>query len=173
MKIKRLAPLDNVGFNMTPMIDVVFQLIVFLMLAMDFSNRDLEAIQEPIVPWGPSIGEYDRIVVNIAHKLPSGSPGCGQYKYDCDGNLLFPCQIADHWKIILRGKELNDRELLRTLKVEADLDRNLRTGVSNRSLMIRPDAAAPYALIRKVLEFCSDKQIRIWRTEIGVRYKAE
>ncbi|MBI4712454.1 MAG: biopolymer transporter ExbD [Planctomycetes bacterium] len=175
MKIKRLAPLDNVGFNMTPMIDVVFQLIVFLMLAVDFTNLDLEFVRPALstqaredFPPPP-----DRLTVNIVHRLPDGVTDCPQYRYEKD-KLVHPCQIDAHWKIIVRGQDMNDAELLRTLKIEADLDREPVTEknlhpASNRYLIIRPDASAPAYMIGKVLEACGNKAVKIWRTEIGAR----
>ena len=40
-------PIEGIGFNMTPMIDVVFQLIIFLMLANDMSRKEIEDLLLP------------------------------------------------------------------------------------------------------------------------------
>ena len=42
MRIPRRAPSGEVGFNMTPMIDVVFQLIIFFLLSSHLAKQEKE-----------------------------------------------------------------------------------------------------------------------------------
>lgn len=58
---------EEIGFMMTPMIDIVFQLIVFFMLVLDITQAQVEAVELPKhtrlekVPWvDPSL-----LIVNI------------------------------------------------------------------------------------------------------------
>ena len=74
MAIKQ-AETDNTSLNMTPMIDIVFQLVQFFMLAVDLSHKDLAALTLPKAMHGvedkdPAIfqtGEV-RFVVNLTDK---------------------------------------------------------------------------------------------------------
>jgi hypothetical protein len=79
-----------------------------------------------------------------------------------------PCQIDDHWKIKIHGKELSLKELQIALIVEGDIDRktpgNTKT-TSNRIALIRADHSAPWFLVSKVIEACA--RALIWKIEYG------
>jgi biopolymer transport protein ExbD len=53
------------GFDMTPMIDVTFQLIIFFMLVMDMSSAKVEALRQPTARHLIRVLEPDEIVVNV------------------------------------------------------------------------------------------------------------
>lgn len=158
---------ENVGFNMTPMIDVVFQLIVFLMLATDISNVDIQRVWLPmaksVVDDKPPPG---RLMVNVIHETPDGAD-CTQYKYD-HGTLQYPCQIPEHWHTIITGEKVSAEGLLQKMRVEGDLERERQgdpTSPSKRLIMIRADAAAPYGMVEKIMEAAG--RALIWQIEIG------
>jgi biopolymer transport protein ExbD len=69
-------PAEGIGFNMTPMIDVVFQLIIFLMLANDMSRREIEELDVPTARQGTEdLGtEKYRVIVNL---LRNGKDAAG------------------------------------------------------------------------------------------------
>jgi biopolymer transport protein ExbD len=71
-------PSEGIGFNMTPMIDVVFQLIIFLMLANDMSRREIEELDLPAARQGQEdLGtERSRVIVNLLRNVgdPGGTP---------------------------------------------------------------------------------------------------
>lgn len=166
-----------VGFNMTPMIDVVFQLIIFFMLVSDLTNTQLERVhlakasqaQEDKLP------DKDRLVINLAH-LPPGP--CEQLKYDSRGDLIDPCPHREHWKIKINHSEIKEAELLQRLIIEGDLDRQPPTssnhndrGLSNRIVMFRGDAGAPYKIMEKILSTCAQAQLN--KLEMGAKKPAE
>lgn len=164
MRIKRANLSEAVGFNMTPMIDIVFQLIIFLMLSIDFANAQLEPVNLPIatVANPDSQPDPDRVMVNIAHEPPIGIV-CTQLEYDRE-KLTRACNIDAHWKIKVNGQRLTPAELKTILVVEYNLDKD-------RPLMIRPDGGAPYRFLASVLQTVSEA--KIWRVEIGARRPAE
>jgi len=164
MKIKRLNLVEGTGMNMTPMIDIVFQLIVFLMLATDFTNLKLEAVILPTATEAApdSQPDPDRIMVNISHESPIGQV-CGQLQYDRE-RLIRMCNSDEHWKIKVDGRELTQTELKTLLTVEYNRD-------NDRPLMIRPDGGAPYRFIALVLQTASE--VKLWNVEIGARKPAE
>ena len=47
MKISKTDPQTDIEMDMTPMIDIVFQLIIFFMLITDMSQKDLELLVLP------------------------------------------------------------------------------------------------------------------------------
>lgn len=68
-KKRRSAPSSDIALDMTPMIDMVFNLIIFFMVITDMSQRDLEYL---ILPKADQAIEDDgkdpnRIVVNIVN----------------------------------------------------------------------------------------------------------
>lgn len=60
---------EEVGFNMTPMIDVVFNLIIFFMVITDMTQKDLEYLILPKAQLAlEDKGEQkDRLIVNIVN----------------------------------------------------------------------------------------------------------
>ena len=48
MKIKKAKMAEDPGFNMTPMIDVVFQLLIFFMLVTEVAAMEIERAYLPI-----------------------------------------------------------------------------------------------------------------------------
>jgi biopolymer transport protein ExbD len=54
------------AFNMTPMIDVTFQLIIFFMLVMDMSSSQHQPLHQPSARHAVEVKEPDEVVVNVA-----------------------------------------------------------------------------------------------------------
>jgi biopolymer transport protein ExbD len=174
MKLKKPDLIENVGFDMTPMIDIVFQLIVFLMLATDIASTDLARVYLPAASACAEDLNPDkqRLMVNIVHEVPNDRD-CPQLKYKF-GVLKQPCQIQEHWKIVVKRKEVTKDELLKAIQIEGDIDRPGGAGsktASNRPLMIRADGSAPYELVEKILEACG--RAFVWKIEIGATKPAE
>lgn len=172
MKLRKTDLIENVGFDMTPMIDIVFQLIVFLMLATDIAQTDMARVY---LPWASEAVEdlqpdKQRLMVNIAHEVPGGKD-CSQLKYKY-GELLTPCQIPEHWKIMIKGQEVTKEELLKQITIEGDQDRPRGPKTpSERPIMIRADGSAPYELVEKVLEAAG--RSLVWKIEIGATKPTE
>ncbi len=172
MRIKRGESTENLGFSMTPMIDIVFQLIIFFMLVSDFMQTDLERVWLPLAPAAVEDNKPDknRLVINIAHN-PPGPPGsCKDLQYNPDGELLQFCLDETHWKIKIKGQEISRDELEKEIRLEGDKNRP-SGGISNRAIMIRSDAGAPYRMVQKVFEACA--RARVWKIEIGATKPAE
>jgi biopolymer transport protein ExbD len=64
---RRALPPDaeQEGFDMTPMIDVTFQLIIFFMLVSDMSRTRTEVLKLPAASTATRIDNLDDLVVNI------------------------------------------------------------------------------------------------------------
>jgi biopolymer transport protein ExbD len=60
------APARLPQFDMTPMIDVTFQLIIFFMLIMDMSSVQTEKLKQPTARHAVAGHDPDEVVVNIS-----------------------------------------------------------------------------------------------------------
>jgi len=56
---------EHEGFDLTPMIDCTFQLIVFFMLVSDLSQARIEPLRLPSASRGVVLGHPDDLVVNL------------------------------------------------------------------------------------------------------------
>lgn len=158
MKIRQQETTENVGFNMTPMIDIVFQLILFFMLIVDMSQEDLEEVILPIADQAreDKLPDQERWMINISHHVQN----CGEIQADR------PCRIDGHWAIVMRKKAFDFDGLVAELRQVAALGlAEDGSGISNRPVMVRADKRAPYEQIQKVLAACALN--RIWRIDIG------
>lgn len=173
MRLKSASSGKAVGFNMTPMIDIVFQLIIFFMLVTEFANTQLEQVRLAKASQAEEdkLPPKDRLVINLAH-LPSGQ--CQTLKYDMQGNLVAPCPNREHWKVKINNRVIRMPELIQRLIIEGDLDRKppprnkpTARGFSNRVVMLRADAGVPYKIMERVLSACAEA--RLHKLEIGVR----
>ena len=94
MKVPRPSRRAAVGMNMTPMIDVVFLLIIFFLLSSHLARRENQ-MQMPLPVADSALAPYDenvdRITVNVAE----------------DGNL------------VLAGRNVNAHELEERIRHEA------------------------------------------------------
>ncbi|MHC4777733.1 MAG: ExbD/TolR family protein [Planctomycetota bacterium] len=132
--------------NLTPMIDVVFQLIIFFMLVTEMAQADLEILSLPEASQAmPDPGNAKRVVVNIT--APEGEGAC---------------------RIKVRGQEMNLRGLRTYLRTEAQLQPDLsRPGVSELPVLIRADRETPFRYTQAVLQECVRPGIRIWKVQIA------
>lgn len=139
--------LSPVAMDMTPMIDCVFQLIIFFMLAIDLSQQDLEDLVLPLSQMAlkDENPEEGRLYVNISRK--------GEY--------------------VLTRRKLELKDLEVALKLKNDLPRpnNAPTrdkdGLSERPLLIRADEASEFKHVQKVMRVCATEGLKIWKLELA------
>ena len=136
---------DSSDMNMTPMIDIVFQLIIFFMIAVDLSQRELEDLVLPISKMATDDEpEEGRLVVNINRR--------GEY-------TMF-------------RRSLSLRDLERELKVRVDLPyvgqrvRGFREWAL-QPILIRADQAADFKYVQKLIDLCGQAGIKIWKIELA------
>ncbi len=156
---------EDVSCNLIPMVDIMFLLLLFFMLGADMTQREQA---ELVLPTASEIKENDKnktdeptTTVNIQHRD-------GNCPINVSGGY---CREADHWVIVIRGREVPRETLKEQLKAEADetleTDVDPKAGVrlSARKIIIRADRAAPYGDINKVIETCSG--VGIYKVEVG------
>ncbi|MBI5359262.1 MAG: biopolymer transporter ExbD [Planctomycetes bacterium] len=176
LKVELIEPAT---FDMTPMIDCVFQLIIFFMLATDMSQRELEALIPPKAPKAQPIApnEDDRLIINIVHEDLKKITCAGWKELETIKNekeMLknpYKCANVSHWVIKVKGKSYKSiQELTSLLTSEADNyyrepeDANgLRP--SKKVVMLRCDFRAPFQATESVMRACVDKNVAIYKLE--------
>ena len=152
MKLTKHDPQTEMKLNATPMIDVVFLLIVFFMVITDLTQSDLEELKLPVartaVPDEPEPG----VVRPVANVLQGG-------------------------EVVVRQEVLSDpevdgddmaavREWL--VRVARRMPRDPEDGLPDAPLLIRADENAPFDILQRLMELCGLPGIQITIIELGV-----
>lgn len=142
---------ESTSMDMTPMIDIVFQLMIFFLCVTEMAKADYEALVLPIARNGTdddTQGER-RVVVNVTHN--------------------FTREGRTRSEIVVRGRRYQDpAELQRFFEEERG-----RAQAAQRSMMvkIRAAAAAPYEQVQRVMSACSEAGIE--KIAIGATPRSE
>ena len=161
----KLPPEESLAMNMTPMIDIVFNLVQFFMLSLDLSKRDLALLdlpralqgiedKDPSTKLNATREEKSRFVINI----------------QSDGSLYFK---GETWKLAgvtaaeqdtaLDNLRRKLRELVRKFKHEAD-------GSSPVMVLVRGDRKAKWRYVQWIMQVCADPQIKIYKLHFAVEH---
>ena len=152
------------------MIDIMFLLLLFLMIASDMGQRELEVVRLPVanvvLPDGQE--STDRLTINVYH-----SPDTSTCKLYEDGGI---CREDAHWRIGIKGVDYVDTdELLAVLNKEAASGRKATDAraprVSERKVMIRADGAAPYGMPQKAIDVCT--KAGMYKIDVGAAQSVE
>ncbi|MCI0342171.1 MAG: biopolymer transporter ExbD [Planctomycetales bacterium] len=131
--------------EMTPMIDCVFQLLIFFMICTEIAQSELEMLVLPraseAVPDDPP--ERGRMVLNVTK----------------DGRI--------RW----RGQDLTRQGLHDRLALQARLRLQRETGLSDQAILIRSDSEAEYRNVQTILQECA--KVRIWKIELAAATAAK
>lgn len=142
---------DSTSMDMTPMIDIVFQLMIFFLCVTEMTKADYESLVLPIARNGVDDGGRGerRVVVNVTHG------------YARDGRTRS--------EIVVRGQRYQDPA---ELKLFFEQERS-RAEAAQRPMMvkIRAAAAAPYEQVQRVMSACSEAGIE--KIAIGATPKSE
>jgi len=150
MNLNKHDPETEMDMDMTPMIDVVFLLIIFFMVITDMTQQDLEELQLPVAINAtadkPKPDEF-RPVVNIK---VDGSIWVKRRMY-------FDPENPDDYK-----------ELRGFLTDVADKMKKEEGGVlPDEALLVRADMNTPFKYVQKVMEQCGYKGIQIWKVQLA------
>jgi biopolymer transport protein ExbD len=154
------------GLNMTPMIDIVFNLVTFFMLTLDMSHKDLAAVdlprawsgiedKDPAADKSKTREESTRFTINL----------------EADGDIYFKGQFfkltdPDPAKQDLALENL--RRELRTLTGNPKL-RN-PDGSSKVMVLVRGDRTSKWKYIQWIMQVCADPTIKIWQIHFAVEH---
>lgn len=133
--------------DMTPMIDIVFQLIIFFMIVSDMSQQDLAELTLPKADMAiDDETEPGRMIVNI---LTNGEIEIKRNRYGTLDN-----KDAEN---ALRAYLLTEVQ-----KGERDED-----NLSERSLLVRADKQTQFKEVQKVMRICGETGIQIYKVHLA------
>ena len=132
--------------NMTPMIDVVFNLIIFFMIVTDLTQQELEDLVLPKADQAmkDENPEEKRMIININRK--------GEYivRRHNRGNVDDAIdQIRKHLAAMVQG-----------FPREAD-------GASEQPVLIRADKHTEFKYVQKIMQICGEEGIKIYKIELA------
>ncbi len=157
MNLTKHDPNTDMEMDMTPMIDIVFQLIIFFMLISDMSQKELEVLVLPTatnaVPDKPNPDDM-RPVVNI---VADGS-------IYIKGELLYDAEAPDEYKAVQEYLQLMASRMGRE-----PLDESKPDGVQvpADAVLVRADQSTPFHHIQKIMEICGKQGIQIWKIQLA------
>ncbi|HVE39541.1 MAG TPA: biopolymer transporter ExbD [Planctomycetota bacterium] len=157
MTTKTSQAAEHVNPNLIPMIDIMFLLLLFFMLGADMGHRELEDVRLPKAEQAkqenPTASD-NRLTINAHHR---DEVRCSTY----EGRRV--CRVDAHWKIAFRGKDCTEPAALASaLEKSTPPEAGL---LSDRRVMIRADAGAPYGLAQRAMNVCASKGI--YKIEVG------
>jgi biopolymer transport protein ExbD len=138
----------EVTMDMTPMIDVVFLMIIFFMIVSDMSQQDLAELKLPVAEQAvDDETEEGRMIVNI---LKDGTIEIKRKKYPT----------------------LDDPAAVTALRVYlasevAKGEKDPGTTFSSRSLLVRADKETKFKEVQKVMRICGEVGIQIYKVHLA------
>ena len=152
MNLTKHDPETEMEMDMTPMIDVVFLLIIFFMVITDMSQQDLEDLTLPMAIHAtkdtPDPKKF-RPVVNI------------------DINGLIKIKRQEYFNPDEPDDYKKLREHLSDVARQMEPDEDDPT-LPGDALLIRCDETTPFKHVQKVMEQCGYKGVQIWKLELAV-----
>ncbi len=147
---------NETEMDMTPMIDCIFQLIIFFFLIIDLQNKELEPLVLPkaihAVPDEPEPGR-ERPILNVRQ----------------DGTVVYRTKV--YWR---PSDKENYSKLIQLLDYFANtlmtkkMDKDLNIVLPQDALLIRADKWTEMHHIAKIMELCGNQKILIWKVELAV-----
>jgi len=141
----------NVSFNMTPMIDIIFNLIIFFMLVSQFQQLEIEDVVLPVAEAAKVMdySEYRNIVINIVKGKTSSLDSVVKVM-GREMRVLEPYTRPD-------GSQTVGGELTAYL-----VDAASRGNKANLNVILRADADVPYEDVARVMLAAGAAEIEGW-----------
>lgn len=149
----------EMDMDMTPMIDVVFLLIIFFMVITDLTQQELEDVQLPVSetasPDKPDPDEW-RPILNINHR----------------GEIIYKRETYLDPEIHRGANKFRDLRPLLLQFAEKMKLKQQREGkdatIPNEPLLIRADMSTSFKYIQWAMEQSAQPDVMIWKLEMAV-----
>jgi biopolymer transport protein ExbD len=147
---------DESKMNMTPMIDIVFNLVVFFMLSIDLAQKEYVPLELPYARNGieDKEGEIERLTVNL---LPSGD-----IKFKGGVWALATGTPAQQVAALVALR--NELQRLTSNPALRESDRS-----SKVPLMIHGDRNARWQYVQWIMQVCAEPTIGIYKIQFAVK----
>lgn len=157
MKLHRTDSHTDMEPDMTPMIDCVFQLIIFFMLITDMTQKELEQLVLPEAVKAVEDKPDPTIVRPIINILANGEIWVKKERY-------FDPENDDGYK---RLREYLSDQAAKMPKEPINEDDPGGPKAPGNPMLVRADQSTPFHYIQKVMELCGQKGIQIWKIELA------
>jgi len=154
MRFKKSEP-ATADVDMTPMIDIVFQLIAFFMVITNFEQT--QADERVILPkdslaMPPKVKRDDELTINIG------------FERDKEGDKIDPDPF-----IFWPGEKIRIDGLEAKLKLEAQIYRDEGTDIKDVTVVIRADAEVPTGIVQRTIKISQKPDIGFEKFAIKAR----
>ncbi|MEQ1894720.1 MAG: biopolymer transporter ExbD [Planctomycetota bacterium] len=142
-----------IEMDMTPMIDVVFQLIIFFILITDMTQSDLEELKLPIAKNSVQDKPDPSVVRPVLNVLPDGrmiSKRRELYNPEKEDSTDVERYLSDQARLMPKKK-----------------DEAIGIDLPDNPLLIRADKNTEFKHIQKIMEICGKKGIQIWKLQLA------
>ena len=146
---------DTVEVNMTPMIDIVFQLIAFFMVITNFEQTQAdERVKLPSdqLAKPPEVKRDDKLTLNLG------------FIRDRDGNRIDPDPYVFFGDEFVRVADMTDK-----LESERQFYSTLGTELSEVTVEIRADAEVPTGLVQELIRKCQESEFERFALKATIR----
>lgn len=148
---------EQTEMDMTPMIDCVFQLIIFFFLVIDLQNQELEPLVLPRAKYAQPDDPPPEAVRPIVNVLQ-------------DGEVIY--KRKTYFK---PDRDKDDRSELRGLLdyfanrvMTKKYDEVVKKKLPDDALLIRADKWTEMHHVAKIMETCGHQSVLIWKVELAV-----
>jgi biopolymer transport protein ExbD len=143
---------EDIELNMTPMIDVVFNLIIFFMIVTDMTQKELEQLKLPFSEQAiedKADEEEKRVIINIAKTET----------WSTDSSVT----------IKIKGREYDLEALKEEMFKHAEVKRDLEhpNAPSEIYALIRCDKDIRWREVQWVMQACADPAVRIYKLQFA------
>lgn len=156
---------QEADLDLTPMIDVVFQLIIFFILTMTITQLAIKKVELPIAETSVEEDtEEDPYLVHIYHNRLESEDGRPSANLDPDGWHLALPNISEEFKEVPQlAPKLAEQAEYYADNVEA----NNENGNSEMTLLLRGDMRAPSHYFSVLLQACMTA--RIYKIKVSIK----
>ena len=166
---KRRTPDTEVKMDMTPMIDVTFQLIIFFIIVADLTQTELEDLKLPVaLQAGHDDPPKGRPILNV---MPDGEVVYKRKTFYLPGEQPPPGAPLDPYH---KGQpdfrfRLAQQLSLFASRMETKVDEKFPGlgPLPDEPILIRADRNTEFKHISKIMEVCTRPDIKIWKVQLA------
>ncbi|MFP6757572.1 MAG: biopolymer transporter ExbD [Alphaproteobacteria bacterium] len=138
----------EVDMDMTPMIDIVFLMIIFFIIVSDMSQQDLAELKLPLAEQAvDDQTEEGRMIINILK----------------DGEVVIR---RIHYSSLDAPEAVNALRAYLAAEV-AKGEKDEGTTFSSRALLVRADKETKFKEVQKVMRICGEMGIQIYKVHLA------
>jgi biopolymer transport protein ExbD len=144
MKVGKPSGAGAVSFNFTPVIDIVFDLLIFFVLTAQFSVIQFEEVNLPMSTAGEirDYAEFQNVVINIVNKSNPTDPA-----------------------IMVLGQPLNRQQLVECLK---GINEKCKAEGSTLNVILRADAEVAFDQVALAMWCAGKADIGGWWMQVDI-----